>query len=160
MRIIVMSDSHGDYFAIEDIIKRNPSADIYIHLGDGQRECDRIALKYPDKQLWHLKGNCDYASTSLLDMTLDLEYGHKLFACHGHTYGVKYSLDAIKSMAVKNSADIIAYGHTHTRYENYEDELHIINPGSSSCPRDGNKASYGYIDITPAGVVTNIVSLY
>ena len=36
MRIVLMSDSHGNYAAINNIVKRNLSADIFIHLGDGE----------------------------------------------------------------------------------------------------------------------------
>ena len=41
MRIIVMSDSHGNYSAVESIIDRNTYADWIFHLGDGERELDR-----------------------------------------------------------------------------------------------------------------------
>ncbi len=37
MRIIVMSDTHGNFSAIEKIIEKNISADMFIHLGDGER---------------------------------------------------------------------------------------------------------------------------
>ena len=64
MRIIVMSDSHGDYFAVEEIIQRNLSADMFIHLGDGERELDKIVVKYPYLNIYHVKGNCDCGSFS------------------------------------------------------------------------------------------------
>ena len=72
---------------------------------------------------------------------------------------MKYSLDRLKKLAIENNADIIAFGHTHVRYTNYENGLYVINPGSASCPRDGKSPSYAFIDITDAGIATNIVSL-
>ena len=47
MRIIVMSDSHGSYSAIESIIARNTDADWIFHLGDGERELDRYITSHP-----------------------------------------------------------------------------------------------------------------
>ena len=34
-----------------------------------------------------------------------------------------------------------------------------MNPGSASCPRDGNPPSYGILDVSSAGVMTNVVFL-
>lgn len=159
MRIVLMSDSHGNYFALENVVERNLTADIFVHLGDGERELERIMQKYPMKRFYNVKGNCDFASISPGYLLLGLDYSHKLLAVHGHQYGVKYSLERLKSFAQSSGADILAYGHTHARYIGYENGLYIINPGSVSAPRDGLTPSYGFIDITDAGVVTNIVSI-
>ncbi|MGN0606378.1 MAG: metallophosphoesterase family protein [Oscillospiraceae bacterium] len=161
MRIIVMSDSHGDYFAVEEIIQRNLSADMFIHLGDGERELDKIVVKYPYLNIYHVKGNCDCGSFSPDILNLNLEYGHKLIAVHGHNHAVKYdrSLEILKKAAKNNNSDIILYGHTHARDSRYDDGIFILNPGSASCPRDGNKPSFALIDITPKGIVTNIADL-
>lgn len=61
-------------------------------------------------------------------------------AVHGHKYGVKRSLETLKAAARKKGADILLYGHTHERFCSYEDGLYIMNPGSTSCPRDCGKA--------------------
>ncbi|MCI7803722.1 MAG: metallophosphoesterase family protein, partial [Oscillospiraceae bacterium] len=61
MKIIVMSDSHRNYYSLDKIFK-GYYADLYIHLGDGEEELDRIAVQYPDKQIVHVKGNCDLGS--------------------------------------------------------------------------------------------------
>ena len=52
-------------------------------------------------------------------------------------------------------ADIVLYGHTHIAYTGYEDGLYILNPGTAR-PAGG---SYGMVDITPAGVVLNVVKV-
>ena len=39
MRIIAMSDSHGNAYALKKIFERTKdTGDIFVHLGDGQRE--------------------------------------------------------------------------------------------------------------------------
>jgi hypothetical protein len=158
MKIIVMSDSHGMFHPLDHIVN-NFHADLYIHLGDGERELNRIFTMYPDKKILHIAGNCDFASLSPDELLFSPDDKTTIFAVHGHKHGVKYSLDELKQTGLEKGADIILYGHTHSRYTEYDNGLYIMNPGSVAIPRDGNKPSFGIIDITPKGIVTNIVDL-
>lgn len=157
MRIVVMSDSHGNYAAVESIIDRNTDADWIIHLGDGERELDRYIVSHPmiARKIIHVAGNCDFNSLSPNTFVLPV-LNHKIFAAHGNKFGVDYSAEAIKRAAKEEECDIIIFGHTHCRLNRFEDDFYILNPGSASSPRDGNKPSFGHIDISPAGVVMNI----
>ncbi len=158
MKIIVMSDSHRDYYSLERIFT-GYNADYYIHLGDGEHEIDMIAMNYPDKNIVYIKGNCDFTTFSDSEVFFKPAKGCKIFAAHGHKYNVKYSLEPIKQRALNLGANVVLYGHTHERFCAYEDGLYIMNPGSTSCPRDGRKPSFGIIDISDAGIMTNIVDL-
>ena len=160
MRIIVMSVSHGNYSAVESIIDRNTDADWIFHLGDGERELDRYITSHPmiARKIIHVAGNCDFNSMSPDVFTLPV-LEHKIFATHGNQYGVKSSVEPIKRAAKEEGCDIILFGHTHCRYNNFDDGFYILNPGSAGAPRDGNKPSFGHIDISPAGVVMNIVDI-
>ena len=56
MRILVISDTHGDFFALNDAVKRHSIAEIVFFLGDGYKElCDVEAL-YPEKKFLAVKG--------------------------------------------------------------------------------------------------------
>ena len=57
--------------------------------------------------------------------------------------------------AREKKADIVLFGHTHQALAEYDDGLYILNPGSLH----GSMGTYGIIDITKAGIVTNIVRL-
>ncbi len=159
MRIIVISDTHRNYAALESIVQRNLGADLFLHLGDGEYELDLVLSRFPELQArtWHIRGNCDYGSCSPPILTLGLEYGHSLLAVHGHTQQVKSSLEHLKALARVNQADIALFGHTHQRYQCYEDGLYLLNPGSAGCPRDGKPPSYGIVEVSKAGILTNIV---
>lgn len=159
MRIIVVSDTHGLYSRLHAVIMRNLKADAFIHLGDGEEECDLLMRNFPEivPRFHYVKGNCDYGSQAPIFKTLDIAPGHRIFATHGHRYGVNFDLGTLITTAKENGCDIALYGHTHVQKSTYEDGVHILNPGSASCPRDGRPASYGFIDITPAGIVTNNV---
>lgn len=160
MRIIVISDTHGQVRAIENVFLRNKDADMFIHLGDGERDLDSFLLQNPayTKKVIHVAGNCDWGSLSP-GFEIIPAGGHKIFASHGHIYAVKNSLEIIKRNAKENGCDIILYGHTHVRYNKFEDGFYIMNPGSAGCPHDGTSPSFGHIDISSAGVVMNIADI-
>jgi hypothetical protein len=160
MKVIVFSDSHGDLANLLKVVKKHQDdADMFIHLGDGEREFTTLTTLFPSLKMYHIAGNCDYDSLHPSELILGADYNIKIFATHGHRYYVKYSLEAIKSSARENGCQIALYGHTHQRYNAYEDGLYILNPSSISCPRDSYKPSYGVIDISKPGIMTNIVDV-
>lgn len=161
MRIIVISDTHTDYWGLNKIVQRNPNADLFLHLGDGEEEYRLLCRNFPEiaPKFRYVKGNCDYGSPEPLELTLDLTASHRIFACHGHKLGVKYGTDDLLQRAAELNCNIALYGHTHVQHCTYENGIYVMNPGSASCPRDCRPPSYGFVDITPQGVVTNIVSL-
>ena len=57
--------------------------------------------------------------------------------------------------AREQGAQVLLYGHTHQALTDYDDGLHILNPGSLS----GWRPSYGTLDITPQGIVPNVIRL-
>ena len=158
MKIIVVSDSHGNIRNLTKVLCEY-HADLYIHLGDGERELDSICRQYPEKNVYHVLGNCDMASLSDSELLLCPDDKNVIFAVHGHRIGVKFSLVELKKAARRKGANIVLYGHTHCRYCNYEDGMYIINPGSVSIPRDGNKPSFAVIELLPTGILTNIVDI-
>ena len=159
MRIIVMSDSHRNYHAIEKVISKNlGNADIFVHLGDGEDEVDPLRLKYPHLDIRCVSGNCDYMSSSPDFFIIDVK-GARIFCTHGHRYFVKGGTETLRSIARDNKCNVVLFGHTHERYQSYEDGIYIMNPGSCSCPRDGKSPSYGFVDVTDKGIITNIVEL-
>lgn len=161
MRIIVCSDTHGNYHALEKIVDRHFYADMFIHLGDGRQEADTLLMKYPEleRRFFYVKGNCDMACTSPEILISWTEEGHKVLAVHGHVQHVGYGIEMLKKDALENNCDIILYGHTHERLMQYENGIYIMNPGSASCPRDGKKPSYGIVDITNSGILMNIADV-
>lgn len=160
MRIIVMSDSHKNFAAIEKIVSRNLDADLFIHLGDGESDVNYVITKYPEiaSKFYHVCGNCDYNSLSPEILTLNV-MNHRIFASHGHIQGVKYSVSDLIYSAKENNCDIALYGHTHISHNSYNDGIYIMNPGSVSIPKDGRKPSFGCIDISHAGILTHIVDV-
>ena len=155
MRIIVMSDSHRNFRNVQRVMEKHPDADLYIHLGDGEREFEDVQNLYPDRRYLWVAGNCDFGSLLPWEEELSVE-GKKIFFTHGYTYQVKMTLYNLECAARDRKADIALYGHTHQAEIEYRDGLYLMNPGSLH----GSYGTYGIIDITPAGLVPNIVKNY
>lgn len=159
MKIIVFSDSHGYTYNLKKAVEKHLDANLLIHLGDGQKDIETVMAEHPNIKYYHVAGNCDFGSVLPSAKTIDADYNIKIFATHGHLYHVKYTLEYLKETARESGCNIVLYGHTHIKYNSYEDGLYILNPGSISCPKDSTKPSYAIIDISKAGIVTNIIEL-
>ena len=158
MKILVVSDTHRNYSVLEAMIKKNPDADMLIHLGDGEREFDDVSRVFPQFPMVYVGGNCDYGMHKTVHVVQAC--GHKIFCCHGHTLGVRGGISQLVSVAKQNDCDIALYGHTHVRFAELSDGVYVMNPGSPDCPRGGNPPSYGVIELGEDGQVEmNIVIL-
>ena len=54
MKILLVSDTHGNNVALDALVKKYPNMDLYLHCGDS--ESDEYSI-YPFRSV---KGNCDY----------------------------------------------------------------------------------------------------
>lgn len=146
MRILVMSDSHGTTNGMLEAVRLHADADVVVYLGDGERDFDRVSDILDNKKTVCVCGNCDFYS-QLNDNEIFTAGGVKIFCTHGHKESVKYGTDTLIDKALRLSARIALYGHTHNPGNDYVDGLYLLNPGSIG------QGSYGVVDITPAGIV-------
>lgn len=151
MRILVVSDTHGEFTKFDRAVLSQSSAEVIFHLGDGHEQADKVKTLYSDKMVVSVKGNCDWYSNKKDVEIIQLE-GKKIMAAHGHLYDVKRGTRRIIDAAKANGVDILLYGHTHMPATFYEDGMYIMNPGSLR----GADATCGFIDITPNGIATQI----
>ena len=154
MRILVASDTHGDSSSLQRAILAQPHAQTIIHLGDGEEDAERLKGAFPDRAFLQVRGNCDWCSSLPVTREFEAE-GAKLFFTHGHLYGVKSGDSSLLSAAREHKAQVVLFGHTHQPREDYQDGLYIMNPGRLS----GWEPTYGTLDITPQGIVLNILKL-
>jgi len=129
MKILVLSDSHGELGNMKKAIDReNP--DYVIHLGDHARDAECLRRSYPMLPFVCVRGNCDYSDWDVPEQRM-LEYGGvRVLACHGHRYGVKSGLLRYQYAAQEQQVDVALFGHTHCAFCQYEGGLWLINPGS------------------------------
>ncbi len=157
MRVAVISDSHGAGHIVDRIIRREGGADIFIFLGDKTDDIEDFTYEYTDKRFYVVSGNCDflpqYPYTAVIEAA-----GVKIFACHGHTLGVKGGNGSLIKAARQADCQIALYGHTHIPNIQYDDGLYIVNPGSCARSREGGN-SYAVIDIRDNGILPAIIRL-
>lgn len=147
MKILVISDTHNYIENAVNLIK-NINPDYTFHLGDMASDCHELENMFPTKIIAAVRGNNDFFDNSYPLERLAEIGEKKIFACHGHKYGVKMSLLQLEYKAKELGADIVLYGHTHVAFLDVSDERVIMNPGS--------KGSYGIIEITDGKVKARI----
>ena len=162
MKILVFSDIHGNTIRMTDAIRTHRlhgGVDRVFFLGDGLDDANAVMKKFPDIPYDAVSGNCDefYLSYSqrefLVTEQLVTAGGIRFLLAHGHKLFVKSQYQFAANYAIQKKADVLLFGHTHQALCDYEDGLHIMNPGSAS----HYLPSCGIIDILPSGILTNIV---
>lgn len=151
MKILVVSDTHGDSERLLEVADENKDFDVLIHLGDGERDFRDLEVKYPNKGLVYVGGNCDYGIHP--NEHVAIAKGQKFFCCHGHRYGVNYGIELLANAAIENECGFALYGHTHVPKIETLNGVQVMNPGSLTLPRGGSKRSYGVIEISDRGDV-------
>lgn len=147
MKIIVMSDSHGDRETIEKIMALQ--ADAHFHCGDSE-------LAYTDEifgKMYKVRGNCDMDNTFPEEVVAEVG-DQKVLMVHGHRHNVKQSLMPILYAAQEKKANLAFFGHSHLYGAEMKEGILFVNPGSVLLPRGGNPATYAVIEWDEAITVT------
>ena len=151
-RIVIISDSHGDMENVRRIFRKETNVDMVIHLGDilGQDELLKDICKCKTVVV---KGNCDIVTENNIYEIIEVD-NNKIFATHGHNYGVDYSIDTLCNVAEGNNCNIAMYGHTHVPDNSLYRGMYVVNPGSVSRPRQLNrKPTYAVMKVAEDGKV-------
>ena len=138
MKILVFSDSHGDVENMRRAVGRE-RPDMVLHLGDGWRDASELHWRFPELPLERVPGNCDFRCVDDAVRVLDVE-GKRILFCHGHTFGVKGSLDRLLCEALEREADVALFGHTHQPLVDQCSGVFLLNPGSIGF---GRYSTYG-----------------
>ncbi|MCQ2479130.1 MAG: metallophosphoesterase [Clostridia bacterium] len=149
MRIIVLSDSHGNSYNIRKAIDRQPKAELVVFLGDGEWDFKNCHIEKPSIAV---KGNCDWGS-ELPAYIMTQEKGYNIYCTHGYAENVKYGNEWLKMRAEKYQAHIALYGHTHNPVTFYEDGIWFVNPGSIG------EGSYAVIDLEDSGIMPVLMKI-
>ena len=172
MTLLVLSDSHGNTYALREAIER-ARPDVILFAGDGLRDLTYCDINVP---LWAVRGNCDILlSQSLIVSGREIDApeeelvtidGIRILLLHGHTVGVKSGLaNAIQHAALRN-ADVLVYGHTHKPLEcriTPDDDAYgslppknllLFNPGSI-----GKDHCFGTLTVRGGQVLGSLASL-
>ncbi|MGL5278946.1 MAG: YfcE family phosphodiesterase [Cetobacterium sp.] len=136
MKILIITDSHGNTNKIYDIISQeNPN--IVIWTGDHSWDGEECSFAFPDIKFYIVRGNCDIFDRKFNDdEILDID-GIKIFITHGHLYNVKKEMYTLEAIAEKYSVDAVCFGHTHIPYYTERNGIKYFNPGALKDNRYG-----------------------
>ncbi len=163
MNYLVISDLHGsrDGAALFEEAYRLHQPDAVLCLGDilyhGPRnpvpehhdpgEVARILNQYADRII-AVRGNCEAEVDGMLlnfpfasEANSFLLGNRRIFMTHGHIYGP----DHIPPL---RRGDALLYGHTHIPVAEEKDGIFVLNPGSTTFPKNGSPKSYGLLTDT------------
>ena len=149
MRILVVSDSHGDPLKLRRAVDQQPTAEMLFFLGDGEHDLEYAGVMLPAVKV---RGNCDWGSI-LPAFSVEKINGKVIYSTHGHGEFVKHGISMLISAAKERGAHIALYGHTHNPVTQYIDGVWYVNPGSI---HDGN---YAVVDITYSGIMPVLMKI-
>ena len=153
MKLLIISDVHGDYESLESVIY-NESFDKLIVLGDIlpyfcryennlEEKILNLLSKYKNKLIL-IKGNCDHFinfevyglyAHDVISMSFN---NHVITFTHGHLYS--------KGFLPNYHGDMFIFGHTHVPILFKEQGIIYANPGSIGNPRNGSSKGYLVFD--------------
>ncbi len=146
MRILVLSDSHGDFYSMKKAIDTQKEAEVIIFLGDGYMDFERCKHLLEGKRIYSVIGNndfgCKYPRNSIIE-----EGGLKIYITHGHYEYVKSTLASLLKISKRNNCQLALYGHNHRQQQDYTDGVRMFCPGALK------QDEYGVIDITNNGFI-------
>lgn len=152
--VVVLSDTHRNTAPLSQISVVLDECDYIVHLGDMASDAKEIAARYLEKT-YVIAGNNDFWGGAD-DAVIDVE-GRRIFACHGHKYGVKSGTERLVAAAKDRLCDIALYGHTHEAEVKEENGILLINPGCMT--RYSPRKSYCYLVISGEKAVATLVDI-
>lgn len=132
MKVLVVSDSHGK---VDNLIRavELTHPDYVLHLGDCQRDLEKLRQTFPMLPMEGVPGNCDYGSCDQPERLIELG-GVRILMLHGHTRGVKSDVMRAVWTARECGAQVLLFGHTHRPMVDNDGALLVLNPGAAGDP--------------------------
>lgn len=152
MKILILSDSHGNHDLVRRAIGQEAPIDLLIHAGDVEGDLEEVLGPKREYEIFAVAGNMDWSDRLPEELCFSAG-GHSFYLTHGHRLGVYSGTDRLRACAKEKGADIAVYGHIHIPvYEKGEDGITVINPGSIAKPRqEGWKKTYVVMTIGEDG---------
>lgn len=155
MKIVAISDTHGNFPLALRVVEQAAPFDAVIHLGDGEDDTELLG-QVLDCRIIRIAGNCDHASPAPREMVWECE-GKRLFLTHGDRYGVKCGIGRLAERGSEIGADAVLFGHTHFAVVTTHAGILCVNPGTLKKSSEYN--SFAVLDITPSGITAHLQTI-
>ena len=160
MKIVVVSDSHGNYYNFSRILDANKDADYIIHSGDGEEDIEDLQMYKPAlmKKLIYVAGNCDIHSLAERTKVAEIN-GVRIFIAHGDMHQIKTDKTVIAREAIKQNCQAAIFGHSHIRFCETVEGVFLLNPGSCDHQGDETPPSYAIMTIDNGNISAEIIEI-
>lgn len=149
MKILIVSDTHGQETNLKKALKKAGQIDQLIHLGDAEGAEGRIR-SMAGVPTAIVAGNNDFYCDLPREIIATIGK-YRAMLTHGHYY-VGMGYERLREEALSQKVDIFMFGHTHRPCLLQEDGLTFLNPGSLTYPRqEGRKPSYILMELDREG---------
>ena len=142
MKILLVSDAHGNIEEMLNLLKVYPNMDLYLDAGDN---CSSLAQLTPYRSV---KGNCDY-----------YPYDEKAFI-RTSAGGIFMRHLPYASTEEMKGVKIFIHGHTHKMKIQDNGNFIVLCPGSISLPKDGSNGTYAIIEINDSNITIDIIDIF
>ena len=153
MKILVVSDSHGDGDTVLKIVEKHyDEIEGLIFLGDGAEEIVELSYIYPNLPIYAVTGNNDRIQRGgrvsfPLEQVIEIA-GRRIYLTHGHIADYRDVAEAVIARARSEGASIALHGHLHIPNQIDHDDVTLLTPGSIRYPRGGSQPSYMLFSFT------------
>jgi uncharacterized protein len=154
MKILVVSDTHGNYLAPLKCMNF-AGIDMIIHLGDDIGDAKELE-QLLEISIVKVPGNCDLGALEPRQITLELG-GRIFYITHGDICRVKAGLELLVQRARQKKADVVLFGHTHSPMVSEVEGILLVNPGTLMA--ESKTQSYAIITIKGGSVSAEIIYL-
>ena len=141
MKIVIISDTHGDLLALRKVFLIEQPADLWLHAGD---------VGAAPGEIWPfqaVKGNCDGMFPEFpFRKVYSTPYG-KLRIEHYPLYG-----GAATRSLWDDGIRLFVHGHTHVRENDTMNGVKVFCPGSLCFPEDNGVGTYLVLSVSETAV--------
>ena len=150
LKAAVFSDTHGNTFPMLEAARAS-GAEVFIHLGDYDRDAALLRRAFPETPVYSVCGNCDILPLAPEWLTVQLG-PIRAFLTHGHLYHVSFGqADSLVYAAQEQGAQLVLFGHTHRAVYDQLGGVTLINPGTAGRGRD---LSWALVTVFDNGAVS------
>lgn len=154
MKIIVISDTHGNFPLALQACEQTEQFDLVIHLGDSDDGNDIDLLEqFLNIDIIRVAGNCDPGSNAARELLCEYK-GKRLLLAHGDRYGVKNGMSMLEQRGLETGADVVLFGHTHCAKITTLSGMLLVNPGTMM--KSDKPATFAVLEICPTGINANL----
>ena len=130
-KVLVVSDSHGNFTRLNKIYEHEKPVSTIVHCGDGVGDLFHVPVSSGVRVIT-VTGNVDlgrgYDMERIVVSTIN---GVKVMVTHGDIYRVQNGCKSLYDAGREHEVDVVLFGHTHKQYIK-EGRPVLFNPGTVS----------------------------